>query len=696
MRALAPCLIPLLALTAAASNRISTLILLAPHTSLPTRVASAGGLTATERGDGWLLSGEGGGSVRLAPARGQAWDLGGWNFARVELANLGEHVITVDGRLDNMGAQDWTDSSPASAVVPPGGTATLGFPFTRADATYQGAEIFRPQLARPNGHRLHWRGFDPARVREVRLVLRAPGGPVRLAISGLRPAWPGDPARDAALETMPYLDAFGQVRALDWPGKIESEDALRAQLLHHAQAVSRAGWPAGFDRFGGWADGPQLEATGHFRTQKLDGRWWLVDPDGRLFWSAGVCCVGWNAETTVTPERRAAGFFAELPETNHPSGAFMIRGKERRESMNFPALNAWRVFGSNWTDSVTELIHGQLHVWGLNTLGAWSDEQALRAGRTPYTLTTGVWWPIWRDDQGHRPSPFAADFAPALRANLEKLAWARNDPYCLGVFVDNELAWPDQLAPLLLAAPEWEPTRRWALERMRARYPELTALNAAWGITAANWNDVFPAAARAPSATCRADLDALYEDYARAYFAGCRRVINEVLPGKLYLGCRTHRGPKVLGRAAQGAVDVFSVNCYDTRPAVHQLDERVDMPVLVGEYHFGAADRGVPSPGLCAVADQRQRGLAAARYLAAGISNPRIVGCHWFQWLDQPASGRGDRENHQVGFLDVTGRPYREFVQALSAATFLLPSLRARGINAEQALQEMLSAPSRE
>jgi hypothetical protein len=41
-----------------------------------------------------------------------------------------------------------------------------------------------------------------------------------------------------------------------------------------------------------------------------------------------------------------------------------------------------------------------------------------------------------------------------------------------------------------------------------------------------------------------------------------------------------------------------------------------------------------------------------------------MIGTHWFQWLDQPATGRNDGENYNIGFVDVTDRPYAELVAA--------------------------------
>jgi len=37
----------------------------------------------------------------------------------------------------------------------------------------------------------------------------------------------------------------------------------------------------------------------------------------------------------------------------------------------------------------------------------------------------------------------------------------------------------------------------------------------------------------------------------------------------------------------------------------------------------------------------------------------------WFQWIDQPPTGRSDGENYNIGFLDVTDRPYKELVDAV-------------------------------
>ena len=43
------------------------------------------------------------------------------------------------------------------------------------------------------------------------------------------------------------------------------------------------------------------------------------------------------------------------------------------------------------------------------------------------------------------------------------------------------------------------------------------------------------------------------------------------------------------------------------------------------------------------------------------------MGTHWFEWVDEPSTGRFDGKNCNIGFLDVTDRPYPELVAAAKA-----------------------------
>jgi len=88
------------------------------------------------------------------------------------------------------------------------------------------------------------------------------------------------------------------------------------------------------------------------------------------------------------------------------------------------------------------------------------------------------------------------------------------------------------------------------------------------------------------------------------------------------------------------------------------------MPIIIGEFHFGALDRGLFHHGLKRAADQQDRADKYAEYVRGAIRNPYIVGTHWFQYQDQATTGRGDGENYQIGFVDIADTPYPETIAA--------------------------------
>ncbi len=85
-------------------------------------------------------------------------------------------------------------------------------------------------------------------------------------------------------------------------------------------------------KYGGLASGPKMEATGFFYTKRLNGRWWLVDPEGCLFISVGLCSVNLS-------------MFDDAAE----KAAFDSR--------------------SAWAEATAKMLRTQ----GFNTLGRWSD-----------------------------------------------------------------------------------------------------------------------------------------------------------------------------------------------------------------------------------------------------------------------------------------------------------------------------------
>jgi agarase len=84
--------------------------------------------------------------------------------------------------------------------------------------------------------------------------------------------------------------------------------------------------------------------------------------------------------------------------------------------------------------------------------------------------------------------------------------------------------------------------------------------------------------------------------------------------------------------------------------------------------------------GLVPVTSQADRAQAYRDYVLGAVRHPQFVGTHWFQWKDEPTTGRVyDEENYQIGFVDIADTPYRETIDASREVGRTLYKLRIGG-----------------
>ena len=92
-------------------------------------------------------------------------------------------------------------------------------------------------------------------------------------------------------------------------------------------------------------------------------------------------------------------------------------------------------------------------------------------------------------------------------------------------------------------------------------------------------------------------------------------------------------------------------------------------PFVIGEFHFGALDRGMFHTGLQAVANQDERFTVYGQYIRSIAEHPNFVGCHWFKYTDQPLTGRSlDGENYSVGLVSGVDVPHETFLEYVKKA----------------------------
>ena len=120
-------------------------------------------------------------------------------------------------------------------------------------------------------------------------------------------------------------------------------------------------------------------------------------------------------------------------------------------------------------------------------------------------------------------------------------------------------------------------------------------------------------------------------------------------------------------------------NCYDFDSSTDMdfvKNAGVDLPILLGEYHCGALDRGLPATGLKGVKNQKERARMWRYYVEHAVAHPCGVGAHWFQYNDQFCLGRFDGENYQIGMVDVCMQPYPELMEAVKKSSEVLYAVK--------------------
>jgi len=225
-------------------------------------------------------------------------------------------------------------------------------------------------------------------------------------------------------------------------------------------------------------------------------------------------------------------------------------------------------------------------------------------------------------------------------------------------------------------------------------------LAAAWNIVASTISDVY-AAKPAPPAS---DLEALRQQYESKYYSAMYQTITAIDAHHLYLGNWTqpHLHPADWPIIAANC-DVIGMDFYSPtflQPDVLALINQTKKPVLIGEFSFPSAYGGMRGFGSINYTDDTtlsdaQSGDWYAQWLRDTSANPYVVGVEWFEYRDEPVTGRGNNdgtsnisppgaptlvlgENHAFGMTDITDQPKLELVSKVRAAN--LATLQSLGV----------------
>ncbi len=372
------------------------------------------------------------------------------------------------------------------------------------------------------------------------------------------------------------------------------------------------------------------KATGFFRTEKVNGRWWMVDPEGYRHLNMVVVHIG-----------------AGNGETNKEAFAAKFGTQEK------------------WIDSAAELLFSN----GFSGSGAWSKEDLIieynKTAARPLTRTPilglmagygrsknpgGVGKPVF-------PNKCIPVFDPGFETfcneQAKYIAKWKDDPSVVGYFSDNELSFGKHMLEgyLKLEDPA-DPGRKAAEEWMKGK-----------GITVEQITD--------------AHRDEFVGVVAERYYSVVSNAIRANDPNHMYIGSRLYGAQKVIRELFEAAgryCDVVSVNYYGewtpVEKSMRDWGEWSGKPFAVTEFYTKGQDSGLgnKSGAGATVHTQLDRGYGYQNFCLGLLESGNCVGWHWFRYQDNdPTYKKADPSNidGNKGIVDNSYNPYTDLLKLM-------------------------------
>lgn len=354
----------------------------------------------------------------------------------------------------------------------------------------------------------------------------------------------------------------------------------------------------------------RTDSTGFFYVKKIDGRWWMVDPDGYAGINMAVTSFSSASIQNDYDITRRLGF--------NGTGNFLASESQTKSGYNL----------QNYTNfSFTRRINFFLNYKNVR--------------KNYYTTPTAV--------QGSLNHILVLD--PQFAIYCDNLASTNVTPFAeerdlLGWFTDNEINFnQDQLRNLVKDLPAGDPSRdaalAWAAERGLS---ESDCINYTSKVTEALKQEF-----------------AIY--LAEHYFKTVSAAIRKYDSNHLILGSRFHGRP----RAIQGVVnashkymDVTSVNFYDRWAPNEQIalsSFTADKPCLIGEFYIKDINTQPTSQSGAGwyVNSQPHRGYFYQNAIIELLKNKDYIGWHYFRFKDDDdGSNKGIVSNSLVEYTGMT------------------------------------------
>ncbi len=360
------------------------------------------------------------------------------------------------------------------------------------------------------------------------------------------------------------------------------------------------------DEYGGFTT-LKSTATGFFRTEKINNRWWVIDPVGNAFIVKAVNSI----KIGTSPNNKIA--FDSIYKT-----------------------------GDNWIFQTYQ----QLKNIGFNSSGSWSEVELIRnmneTMKTHFVYTTQL--NILSDFAKTKEKKsangemsvlayiFDADFETFVKNKCSKLEAIKNDPNLLGHFSDNELAFQDNLIKKFASIndkrnPAYLFLKKWLNEN---------------NVDSLNYTKV--------------QSEQFSAAVGNEYYKIVAVNLKKFDPNHMYIGSRIHAAVKdntYFLNTMDKYVDIASINYYGfwnlSEKHKKLFSTQLTKPYFITEFYTKGEDSkmgNITGAGWL-VKTQNDRGNHYQNFCLHLLKEANCVGWHWFKYQDNdPEDKLADPSNN--------------------------------------------------
>lgn len=389
-------------------------------------------------------------------------------------------------------------------------------------------------------------------------------------------------------------------------------------------------------------------AKGFYNLTNQQDKWWLVNPEGKPFYSLGI--------NNIQPEDSSA-----------KKGAKRYSAYERGESL------------LGWSKTTLNMVKQM----GYNTVGSWSTEYLRHKGFAHVELIGDNWF------EGKKLYDiFTTGFDSKLKDIVDNLcAPNKNDPDLLGYFIGNDLAWygdfpwynghESYLFDIYFNLPSKAPGKVRTMKFLNDYFRTVDNVNKVWPLKVESIEDITNITIDLNRVSEINKLRLAFVDMlSGTYYKKVTEAIRKSDPNHLVFSDRLANSvPEPVLRNAGKYCDAIAVNYYRKKegldiPFLSALYAIARKPVLIAEFTFNADDNtsglGNMNGPFMHVKDQKARADSYKAYTLSFSGLPFIIGSHWFQFFDDPQGGRYfDLQECNYGIIDIYGKPYKQLMQAM-------------------------------